>query len=464
ASDLVERQCELLTSFGLAVDCADSDSAFSNAFLNSTPTSAWTSFHSNHYSMGIFGEALSAGELYLLENIGSPFMGTIGCHAGLNVADVGLVTDLDLAQGVAYHGGVTIGSTAYTYGSSWDVNYTEALMEDLTQRFLAADQQPIGQLLKESKQAYYDSRGWFDPLDAKTLAPMMLYGLPMTRYNIPDSRIVAQADVAPSRLVTLDDTMSVEFPSSDFTKVETEDGVFYTFMGESIAQHHQPIQPAHSETLPAMQDSKLLKGVVLLGANYSDLANFDPVINESWVMGAQTQAEIVEPALEISQWDRDLPISLSSPDASDTDAVLNFVPGLFNGASNVERLFSTVEFEPVYGGTADMEAPLITSATLDRSGISTMITIEAEDQQGDVERIVILYEGDEAWESVELAYDSQQQVWTGSASAVIGRYRIQAVDSSGNLTDPGWLIGDFNGSQTDPTGSESAIYLPLITR
>ncbi|MEM9774631.1 MAG: hypothetical protein AAF902_08635, partial [Chloroflexota bacterium] len=463
AGDLVDSQCAMMNDFGLTVDCAQSDEAFSASFLAGQPSSVWTSYHSNHYSMGIFGGAFSATDLFLLANADASFMGTIGCHAGLNVADAGLFSDIDIAQGVAHHGGLTIGSTAYTYGSSQGVNYTEALMEDLTQRLLSADQQPIGPLLSQSKHAYYLSRGWFNYLDAKSISPMMLYGLPMTRYDLPDNSLRALSVKSQSMLTAEQNMVSMAFSSQDYARIQTADGEYFTFMGQSIAQHKQPIQPVHREQIPFEKDGKQLKGMLILQAEFEDIENFDPVVNESWVMGAQTQTEIVEPALEISQWDRDLPVSLSLPTDGTSQASLNYVPGLYNAETEVERLFSSITLQPIYGGGTDNVPPIILAAAVEQTADETTFSLNIPENQNP-ELVLVVYEDGDTWRSDILIYNPIESRWEGAVRTQVDRYRLQVVDSFGNVADVGWLTGSFDSLEPPISGTGSTLYLPFVNR
>ena len=460
AGDLVAQQCELFAKSGITVNCANSDLAFAHIFEQTKPSSAWTSFHSNHYSMGLFGESLVAEDLYQLK-ADNTLMGTIGCHAGLNVSDANLDSDIDLAQGIAFNGGTTIGSTAYTYGSSWGINYTEALMSDFTKRFIQEDRQPIGKVLKETKKSYFAQRGWFDPLDAKTITPMTLYGLPMMRFEIPSNRIVASAE-APSQLQMVGESgqiVTMEFPSDSFTEVETSDGSYYEFMGQTLAQFRQPIQPAYHESVPYEKDGEVLKGIVLHSTEYRDLTGFDPVINESWVMGAQTQQELIEPAFEKAQWDRELPIGFTVVDGADgPEATLSYVPGLFNQDLQIERLFQSISVELLYGDAEAQQVPQLRFSEIEQRDGETDFSVGVIGGRDQVDRIIVVYEAGQSWESAELQFSVTESAWVGKAPSEVARYRIQVIDKNGNLNDPGWLTGSFG----HPTHLPQAVFLPII--
>lgn len=176
AQDLVAGQCALFEAQGLGT-CSTNGVEFHD-LLNKHPyDSTWTAFHSNHIAMGQFGEALRAEDVWRLPYQGQ-FMGTIGCHAGINEPDINNDLALDLMQANANQGGFSIASTAYTYGSTNGISYSEALFYDFTYRIITDPNHSVGVQLAASKQAYFDNDPMFENLDAKSIMPIILYGFP----------------------------------------------------------------------------------------------------------------------------------------------------------------------------------------------------------------------------------------------------------------------------------------------
>jgi hypothetical protein len=107
---------------------------------------------------------------------------SVGCHAGLNVADnqaFSVPTGTDWAQSFMRQGATYIGSTGFAYGDSDLIAYSEQLMVNFVNEL--GDDGPVGEALLDAKQLYYNSIGGgsFSNYDEKVLAEMTLYGLPM---------------------------------------------------------------------------------------------------------------------------------------------------------------------------------------------------------------------------------------------------------------------------------------------
>ena len=114
---------------------------------------------------------------------------SVGCHAGLNVADAqasSVPTGTDWAQSFLRQGAAYIGSTGFAYGDSDLISYSELLMVNFVNEMGSTAE--IGQALIQAKQNYYNSvaGGSFSSYDEKVLAEMTLYGLPMFAVNMPN--------------------------------------------------------------------------------------------------------------------------------------------------------------------------------------------------------------------------------------------------------------------------------------
>jgi alpha-tubulin suppressor-like RCC1 family protein/N-acetylneuraminic acid mutarotase len=121
-----------------------------------------------------------------------------GCHSGYNLVDehgVPLRTRVkDFPQAFARQGATMIAGTGYQYGSGHFIRYSELLMTKVTQELGAV---PVGRALMNAKRSYvqelYSMRG----IDEKAVAELTLYGLPMWSVSFT-SGSVAPMDQIPS--------------------------------------------------------------------------------------------------------------------------------------------------------------------------------------------------------------------------------------------------------------------------
>ncbi len=110
---------------------------------------------------------------------------SMGCHAGLSVSDVFVVSPLgtaDWPQAYTQRGGTYAGSSGYAYGDGKLVAYSE----DLHRRFAenigglaAPGDLTIGQAMVLAKQDYFGELGLVGVYDEKASSEFTLYGLPM---------------------------------------------------------------------------------------------------------------------------------------------------------------------------------------------------------------------------------------------------------------------------------------------
>jgi hypothetical protein len=194
---------------------------------------------------------------------------SMGCHAGLSVADsIVTGTTLDWPQAFAQKGvGAFLGNTGYGYGDSLVVAYSEELNRLFAQRIAAGA--AVGDALAAAKQAYYGELGVFGVYDEKAMAEFTLYGLPMWSSTAPpagtgqaqqafaaaaptgDPQAAAIDDTSPSAQsapITTDPTtgLDAESFSVDPTNTEHPSGALGTYWsgpdGVQIT-HLRPIQP-----------------------------------------------------------------------------------------------------------------------------------------------------------------------------------------------------------------------------
>ena len=119
------------------------------------------------------------------EAFDSKLVFSMGCHAGLSVSDVFVVSPLgtaDWPQAYTQRGGIYAGSSGFAYGDGKLVAYSEDLHRRFAQnlRGLAAPGDlTIGEAIVLAKQDYFGELGLVGVYDEKASSEFTLYGLPM---------------------------------------------------------------------------------------------------------------------------------------------------------------------------------------------------------------------------------------------------------------------------------------------
>ena len=140
---------------------------------------------------------------------------SMGCHAGLNVADSIVtagtsVSTIDWPQ--AYMGwatgatpdqnaktlgvGAYLGNTGFGYGDTYIVAYSEEVNGLFAQRIAAGS--AVGDALVGAKQEYFGGRGVFGVYDEKAMGEFTLYGLPMWSVSGPSGGAAPTPAAAPA--------------------------------------------------------------------------------------------------------------------------------------------------------------------------------------------------------------------------------------------------------------------------
>ncbi len=128
---------------------------------------------------------------------------SMGCHAGLSVSDVFVVSPLgtaDWPQAYAQRGGTYAASSGFAYGDGKLVAYSEDLHRRFAENlggFAAPGDLTIGEALVLAKQDYFGELGLVGVYDEKASSEFTLYGLPMWQIGGPARR--RRAGGAPRR-------------------------------------------------------------------------------------------------------------------------------------------------------------------------------------------------------------------------------------------------------------------------
>jgi hypothetical protein len=119
---------------------------------------------------------------------------SVGCHSGYNTVDEhainGITNQPDWAQAFGRLGAIYIAGSGYQYGDTEFIEYGERLYLEFT-RNLRRGSGPvsIGQALREAKIKYLEETPLMRGIHEKTLVQVALYGLPMTKIDMPGDRL-----------------------------------------------------------------------------------------------------------------------------------------------------------------------------------------------------------------------------------------------------------------------------------
>lgn len=118
-----------------------------------------------------------------------------GCHSGYNVVNgevkQGVTLPLDWAQAFARKGATFIGGTGYQYGDTEFIEFGERLYLEFARELrTGTGAVPIGKALVRAKQSYLEQTADNKGLHRKSLLISTLFGLPMTKINMPGQRLV----------------------------------------------------------------------------------------------------------------------------------------------------------------------------------------------------------------------------------------------------------------------------------
>ncbi len=386
---------------------------------------------------------------------------TMGCHAGLSVADIAVGVfddnDSDWAQTYASQGALYAANTGYGYGDTVAVALSERLMAQFAERLDGS--MTVGQAMTFAKQQYFGNLGLYGVYDEKALQEATFYGLPM--YKVGTS-----TPPAPVPVTTVEDPVTglqsapVSF-SPSITQQSTPIGEFFSVDGEAQFVHFRPLQPiVRTDVTPADGDL-LARGALITGLITTDIPNVDiaygrPIIDLSALEPEVESDEIVFPTTfaTVSVFNTP-PSSPAGPSVAQRQQ-LNVIAGQFTSPADgstqgTQRLFTdfdaTVYYSDSNGPSDDFTKPTfnqIQAALIDGQA-SFIVEVSDDGDTGpltNVVRVVALYRQsasgtDSTWVSVDLVHGSP---WTGGgpidpSALVDGKldYMIQAIDSSGNI-------------------------------
>ncbi len=389
----------------------------------------------------------------LPSNLTNAVLFTMGCHAGLNLADVLVANPTaaqaaalgDWAQSVSQRGGLFSANTGFGEGDSETVAYSERLIAYFAQNLNG--QMTLGQALMFAKQHYLDL-GAPSVYDAKALEENVFYGLPMYKLG---ANGVAAPSVAPQVATPAPAISSppqhavtpITFATSATTQlVSHTDGSghgYFTVNSEfPQVSPYEPVLPRTEIPLPTRSDGQTPHGALIEQLTSTDQpgikALFDtPVIDENATTVSPTISQADFPSVLAS-----IDHTLTPSGPSDTLVV---VPAQYS--QNLERTFGTIDFSVESSNSNDDDAPVI--ATVNAGVQNKTVGFTVTTPSTDVTRGVVLFlaksgspTGD-AWTHVELSNEGNG-TWSGDATLPaslankpIGQYFVQLLDSAGNV-------------------------------
>jgi hypothetical protein len=245
------------------------------------------------------------------------------------------------------------------------------------------------------------------------------------------------------------------------------EGSFFSLDSVVHAAAGEPVQPKFYADVSAF-DAGNLRGVLLSGGVYTDVAGFDPVI-------VQPINEYItptgEPDFEATGWYPPVPFGVRNHDTVSGSAdTLVTLMGQFNSETGTERLYEGLSFDTYYSTDPDTDPPVINylNGVLDEAQGQGTIKVEATDASG-IERVVVAYtEGQFEWFSQDLEYDADMHKWQGGIPASSDTiYFVQAVDGAGNVRvthNKGIYYSLVPPAELVEGGQPGRLYLPLTLR
>ena len=365
------------------------------------------------------------------ESLAERILFTMGCHAGLSLAD-GVIANTepgDWAQAFAEQGALFAGNTGFGLGDTDVVAYTERLLALFAEELRSAGS--IAEALARAKHRYLSSQGVVGVYDEKVAAQMTLYGLPMYAVGGGLSAMSAAAADAPATFA--DPATGIEASSFSVTPTfqtrTRPNGQYDTVQGGDLqVTHFRPIQPRLQ--LPAQPGAR---GALVTHLESSDRSGVDPVFSRPIVDDSAREPEI-------SFGDVAFPTKVQTVTRGPDGESLVLVVGQFftDPAGDVQRRWTRVDGLVYSSASPDYAPPDLRRIDGVRLGSHVSFTVDAADAAGAVKRVYVLYRDATGWHGVDLAH-SGSTTFTGGGPVSLGadgrapEFFVQAVDAAGNV-------------------------------
>jgi CSLREA domain-containing protein len=355
---------------------------------------------------------------------------TMGCHAGLNVADSLVPAPTlfqtprlaDWAQSYAQQRtAVYVANTGFGYGDTVANALSERLMSIFAEKLALGG--VIGERWVEAVHEYYDSAGVYGVYDEKALTEATFYGLPFWSLGPGSSSAASSVGDLTTDPVTGLQVGSVALAPS-LTEHVTDRGRFWDADGDTLAIHYRPIQPRVA--LNVTKPNLVATGAIIRSLRTADVADVDPVNATPTIDLAENEPErdfrpLIFPASPFALTD-----SASFGARSQHLVVIagQFRPGE-DSALGTERLVREIGLDVAYhANPIDPTPPLIEQVSAVHTQSATIFARVSEDAPGGVVRVAALYtdgdqnaDGSVTWSFAELGFDTALGGWTAIVPA-----------------------------------------------
>ena len=387
---------------------------------------------------------------------------TIGCHAGLPVANVivGETSPIkrDWAEAYGEQRSAFAANTGFGLGSTDSVAWSEQLMAELAGNLNGS--LTIGEALAQAKADYFLGRASFSAYEQKTTLQATLYGLPFfgvgsapppvgsppppqppAPTTIPGATSATAPNQGPITLDPVSQLRSGEFAVVPaFTRENRQFGDFWTNAGQVTGVHYRPL--VSTLALPATRTGERAHSALIESLVSQDDSPWDPSL---LMPTTDSTALSPEPTFTDIGFPSGIPTMATARSVTGTRSQLNLATSQYftddtpgsEGAS-VMRRWTQIGGRVFYNASTDYEPPTIVSSEATRFGTNVGFEVSACTSV----RVFILFDdlGDTAgtqdsWVGVDLLPDAPGSCrWTGGAP-VIGpnvQYIVQACDADGN--------------------------------
>ncbi len=376
---------------------------------------------------------------------------TMGCHAGLSVADIAVGVfndnDQDWAQTYASQGALYAANTGYGYGDTTSVALSERLMAQFAERLDGT--MTVGQAMIFAKQQYFGDLGLYGAYDEKALQEATFYGLPMYKLGTGTPAIPTPVTTTTDPVTGIQSTTVSASPV--ITQASTGVGQLFSVDGDVQFTHFRPLQPIVRTDVTPTDPTLTARGAMITSLTTTDITGVDiayarPIIDLSANEQEVESDEMVFPTTFASVSLFNAPPGPSTVGPVARRQQLNIIAGQFTSPADgdtfgTERLFNDYDATVYYSDSADYTKPKLNQIQAALVGNQASFIVDVSDDV-DVARVVALYRqattaGVSTWVSVDLVEGSP---WSGGGavdpSALVGGkldYLIQAIDSSGNV-------------------------------
>lgn len=366
---------------------------------------------------------------------------SLGCRSGIDLPDSVYGDEAHWVDSFAVAGGF-IGSTGCGLADGATLALSERLLAQYADWIGVSEERgPVsaGAALMFAKQAYLAGAAQYTGFDEKVLAQTIFYGVPL--YVFADSsktppRAQPWADAADAQAdgsVTV--TLNPSLATVTRTGAEGDARVFLTADGgEPLSAAGQAVLPSVARVVPSTDASgAAARGVLITGLTSRWSKQIAPAVGvpQSGSGAAGPAASAPPSPAVLATLTRQL-----GPDGVSTVVVATPARLTPQGPGSARfELYDELEFEVLYGDTADTLAPVIGEVD---AGDEFRVTAKDPSPSGAVARAVLLVQpdGEAEWQAVELR-SADGAEWSGELPDGVGagyRWLLQVVDEAGNVT------------------------------